>query len=164
MTNAFRRFAAPLYLVAALFVFTPLLDVFLNVWPWRPGLAEWRYGAVGAAANYLVSMVFGGLLASLTASACGHRRALRVVAAASWVVAGVLAALILEFVLDVAQLQARVAEDDRRGFQLGATKAVIKYATSALCLGVIGWAGWKGAREMPRQAEDRSDAVLVRGA
>ncbi len=164
MENALRRFATPFYLVAALFFFTPVLDVFLNVWPWRPGLEEWRYGAVGAAANYLVSMVFGCLLATATAAVCGHRRSLRVLAVADWVVAALLAALTLEFVLDVLQLQTRVPQEDQRGFRLGAVKAVVKYLASIVCLVVVGIAGWRFAREMPRQQDDRPDAVLVRGA
>ncbi len=164
MTTALRRFSAPLYLVAALFFCTPVLDVFLNVWPWRPGLEEWRYGAVGAAANYLVSMVMGCFLAALTAAACGHRRTLLALSVGAWAVTLVFAALTLEFILDVLQLRVRVPQDDQRGFQLGAIKAVIKYATAGLCLVVIGIVGWKSAREMPRREETRSDAVLVRGA
>ncbi len=164
MENTLRRFATPLYLVAALFFFTPVLDVFLNVWPWRPALEEWRYGAVGAAANYLVSMVFGCLLASVTAAAWGHRRSLRVLAVAGWLVAALLAALTLEFILDVMQLKARVPQEDQPGFELGAFKAVVKYVASIVCTVVVGVVGWKSAREMPRPQDDRSDAVLVRGA
>src|SRR5690349_3125180 len=77
-TSPLAGMVTPAYIVSGLFFFTPLIDIVTNVWPLTPGVVSWRYGAAGASANYLISVVFGMFLACCIAAFAGHGRTLRV--------------------------------------------------------------------------------------
>lgn len=124
------RLAASFYLVGALFIITPVADGIANSLPIQASLATWRYGAVGAFANYLISPLFGALLLTATASLLGHRRTLRTLGV-TWILAALLLlALAADFTLDVLQLRAMVPPEQAGVFKVGAGKALAKYLTS----------------------------------
>jgi FlaA1/EpsC-like NDP-sugar epimerase len=140
------RFAAPLYLTAALFVTMPIVDAITNVYPFNLGASTWRYGAIGAAANYLISVVFGALLLVLTAAHNQHTRTMRAGAIGSLVGAVLLVLMAGEFALDVLQLRSVVPPEDMRAYVVGATKAELKFLLSAAALAAIGLVAWKAGR------------------
>lgn len=158
------RLVAALYVVAGLFVIHPVADVVTNAWPLAFGSEQWRYGAVGAAANYLISLVFGALLLAVTAAYGGHRRTLRLVAAFSLIAAFALGLMALSFALDVLQLRPAVQDGDMWAFKAGAGKALFKYLTCAFGLIVVGIGSWKVAGGLvQRDSGERAPAPLVRG-
>lgn len=161
-TNAANRFSLPLYLTGALFFFTPVVDIVTNVWPINLGAETWRYGAGGVGANYLISMVFGALLGSLTAAHAGHAKTLRILAIGCFVTAAILVVIVGEFSLNVLQLQRVVPDEDMAGFKIGAVKAALKYFTSAATFVVLGMSGWKMLRTSSSRSEERSAAVLMK--
>ena len=142
----------PAYGVAMLFVALPIVDTLSQVLPPAPGNAGWRYGLVGLGSNYLVSVLFGMLLWSYLAGVRLQRRTLRVLAVVNGAVAVLMVVAAMGFLLDAAQVRASLPKDNFRSlrmFDIGAAKAVFKYAVGAPVLGWIALASWRAARAIP---------------
>jgi hypothetical protein len=142
------RFIKAGYCVAALFFFVPLMDIFTAALPIAPGIISWRYGTIGAAANYLLSMVFGlflGLVIAAAAEEKGPLKAWSLLTIASGVV---LTLLSLEFALDFFQLRSVVRPEAVFAFRVGFGKAWLKYLLAAVSLLYMGIKGWR-TRERP---------------
>jgi hypothetical protein len=157
-----RALTAALYGVAVLFVTNPIADVVLQTWPIRPAQAEWRYGTIGIGANYLASALLGMLLAVLAATWRGHLRILRVLGVLAVLGAATLVAASATFSLDVLQLRHSVPDDARWGYKVGASKALFKYATSALVTALIGIGSWRAGRASRSSSAPEDAPALVR--
>ena len=138
------------YVIALLFVLGPIADILTNVWPWQFGNEQWRFGLVGVASNYLVSLIFGLLLWALVAAQCEHRTALRVITAVA--AAGTLVLLVISvgFALDTIQLRNFVREEQRPLFKIGAVKTALKVLTSMLAMLLVAIGSFKAARHLGR--------------
>lgn len=157
MNEPLRRLTMAAYLVAVLFVLFPVADVATNVWPWVPWSEQWRFAAVGVLSNYVVSVVFGFLLAAVVAAAAGHARVLRALSMMTGLGTAVLAVGCLGFILDTLQVRGTVRDDQVEYFRIGAMKTFGKMAGSTaavlvLTLGVIraartAWDGAEGGRK-----------------
>jgi hypothetical protein len=144
------HFVVPAYIVSALFLLTPIFDVVTNVWPPAPGTVTWRYGAAGAAANYLISSVFGAFLGCCVAAWAEHRRTLRVFAVLSFLGVLLLVLVAGDFAMDVAQLRPLVPPTDMQAFLIGAVKAEVKYLTAIIAMLVLGLCSWRASRSSRR--------------
>lgn len=127
-----------LYLVAALLVVTPLLDVLSNVWPLAIGDLRWRYGTVGLLSGFLLTSLLGMALAVLTAVVLRQRRVLSVLSVLNLVAAVTLLAAAGLFVLDVLQVRGTVPVESRSLFDVGAVKALFKHATLMVSFAALG--------------------------
>ncbi len=76
--HRFRLLGLPAYLVAAGVIFIPLVDASMSVWPWRPFVVQWRFGAIGLLSNAFMITAIGLLIVLATALLLGHWRTLRV--------------------------------------------------------------------------------------
>ena len=76
--NRYRYLALPAYLAAAALILIPFTDAALSLYPWRPGVAQWRFGAVGLMSNAFMIPTAGLLIMLTTALVLGHWRTLRV--------------------------------------------------------------------------------------
>ena len=150
MNESSRRLVPASYVVALLFVLGPIADSMTNVWPWQFGSEQWRFGLVGVASNYLVSVVFGLLMAALVAGAAEQRTMLRVVGALAGVGAAVLVLVLAAYTLDTIQLRGYVREEQRPLFKIGAVKTFLKALTAALALVVLAAGCFKAARTLAR--------------
>ena len=126
------------YLVAALLVVTPVMDVLTNVWPLTFGDLRWRYGAVGLLSGFLLTSLLGMALAVLTAVALRHRRVLAVLFALNVAAAVVLLAVTGLFGLDVLQVRVTVPVASRDLFDVGAVKALFKHGTLVASFAALG--------------------------
>lgn len=137
MSETIGHLRVPLYLVALVFVVTPVIDIIANVMPLHLGTMQWRFGATGVASNYLISIVFGSALAALVAVSGGKRTTLRVIGALGLLaVFGLLIASGF-LVLDTLQLRREVPPEALRNFQVGAWKTLFKLLSTALALAAI---------------------------
>ena len=155
-----KRFAVPAYAVALVFLVSPAADVVANAWPLEPGNMQWRFGAAGITSNYLLSVVMGLAVGVAVAAAAGGRAALWVFAVLSLLTGALLAATALFFPLDVLQLKNSVRPEALGMFAIGASKAELKIAVSAVALLLLGIAGCRLARGPGARA--RSTPLLVR--
>lgn len=143
-------FAPAVYFILGLLILVPLLDYLLNVWPVQPGELGWRYGAVGLLGQYLHTPLLGLMLLSLFAWRLKHLRTLRLVAVAGLVVSIVLVLALIGFSLDALQLRMGVDDDARQVFHIGVVRALAKLSTGAVAFGLLGLAGLRAARRLPR--------------
>jgi len=153
----------PAYAVATVFVVSPLADVLTSVWPLVLGNPQWRYGAVGLGANYLISALFGALGLTAIAAARGHARFLKVLSVLDLVCALVLLIATFGFALDALQMRASVPKDNPRTvymFDAGAAKAACKYLFGVVVMLWLALASRRAARSM-KHAE-QAPPVLVR--
>jgi hypothetical protein len=128
--------------VALLFIVSPLVDVLTNVYPWGWGNEQWRFGFFGVTSNYLVSLIFGLLLAGMTAALAGHRGMLRATAVVAGLFAVVELVMCFGFVLDTIQVRMAVRPDQEHLFKIGAVKTAGKMgfcliATACVSLGAF---------------------------
>jgi hypothetical protein len=155
--DALRRLTPAAYAVALVFLLSPLVDVVTNVYPFESGSVQWRYGAVGIMSNYLISAVFGLLLATLVAALAGHVKVLWAAAATNLALAAVLVVIVGLFALDVLQLRNVVRPEAADMFKIGAAKAAFKLLVVAASLVLLGVAGLKAARAEAGTRRDRKD-------
>lgn len=160
--ESLRRLSVAAYVVAAVFLLSPLIDVATNIYPTDLGSMQWRFGAFGILSNYLISAVFGLLLASLVAALSGHRLVLRACAALDGLTALVLFGLTLLFALDVLQLRSTVRPEATEMFRIGALKASFKVALVAVALLLMGIGSFRATRgEAMADRKGRKDSPLL---
>jgi chromate transport protein ChrA len=145
-SETLRIFAWPAYLVAFLFMVTPLVDFVANVWPLHFGDLQWRYGTSGLLSGFLLTPLLGSILATGLAAALGHHRLLRTVAVLDLVAAVLLLAVALSFVLDAVQYRRNVPAEAVATFDLGTVKSFGKHVAVAVVLAWLGRAGLKAPR------------------
>lgn len=160
--ESLRRLSVAAYAVAAVFLLSPLIDVLTNVYPTDLGSMQWRFGAIGILSNYLISAVFGLLLATLVAAVLGHRLVLRISAVLNVLIALVLVGITLLFGLDVLQLRQAVRPEAGEMFRIGALKASFKILITAVALLLLGIGALKTARgDMADARKGRKDSPLL---
>jgi hypothetical protein len=125
-----RRIAVALYLIAALFLLTPVLDFVASVWPLRIHDIQWRFATGGLLSGYLLTPLLGLLLAMIAAALVEHRGVQRSLGVLSIVVAVALIGIMGVFTLDVLQLRGDVNPQLKGSYQLASSKALIKYVSS----------------------------------
>ena len=143
----YRYLALPAYAVAAALVLIPLTDASLSLWPWRPGLAQWRFGAIGLLSNALMIPAAGLLIVLVTALVLGHWRTLRVLGALCALGALVTFTSLFLFGLDAIQTRAQVAEVSRASFDAASFVAVGKLLLATIALAGFALAGLRTRRE-----------------
>lgn len=150
---------APVLFAAALMIIVPLADFAANVWPPQPGSVQWRYGAAGLLSSFVLTPLLGAAVASLAATLAQRRRTLLTLGVLEIAGAVGLVFVLIAFSLDVTQLNARVQEEARTAYWIGATKAAAKdvlVAAGLLWLGVASLRGARQRREVARPATARA--------
>lgn len=163
MNESLRRLNVATYAVAAFFVFSPIVDILTNSWPIAVGQEEWRFGFIGVASNYLVSVLFGMILASLLAAAAGHRTMLRLLGWLSWAIVAVLVFMELSLVLDTLQLRSAVRPDAVEMFKIGAAKTAAKIAAVVVVMTLLAIGCLRAAKQIVVSRPDRDHIPLVLG-
>ena len=146
MNDALRRLTIATYASAIFFVLSPIVDVAASSWPFSPGAVQWRYAFAALTANYLVSVLFGLLLAALVAAAAGHLLVLRLVAVAA--LAWAVGLLVLEagLVLDVLQVTSLVPSDEQEMFRIGSVKTAVKIALVLVVFVLVAVGAFRGSK------------------
>ena len=160
--QAARAVAGPLFLVGALLVVLPALDLLLNVWPLQPGDFRWRFGVVGLLANFLLTPLLGVALLSGTAALAAAPTARRVVGAVNVAGAVLLALALGLFLLDLVQLRPTLRPEALPSFDVANARAMLKLALGAAALLWLGAAGLRRAPE-PARATPRAAAPVRAG-
>lgn len=138
MPDQLRRLRVALYLVAFVFLATTTVDIVANSMPMNPSSATWRFGSVGAAANYFISIVFAASLAALVAAAGGHRVTLRVLGTLAALCGAVWLVAAIGFMLDVLQLRPQVQPEVADMYRIGAIKTLLKLCLDAAAMLALG--------------------------
>jgi hypothetical protein len=149
--------AGPLYLVAALLVVIPLADFLLSVPPSEFSNVQWRFAAVGLLAGFMLTPVLGLAMALVVAAVLEHYRVQRWLVAVSLLMATVLIALSLGFVLDMLQVRASVPDEGRAAFTNAWTRAILKHALAATAFAYL---GLRARRMIPERTRQRTPKTV----
>ena len=159
------RVLKSLYPLGVLLALVPVIDWTAKVYPFHPGVVQWRFGALVSVIAQLGIMLTGFAIIAAVAAFLGHRTLLRVLSGLA-AIGSVLALLVLVmFVLDTVQMRGSVADDAMR---LGMAKTLISgTATSigaivvlvSMTIGLFRAAGT--ARE--GKARRNAESTVVRG-
>lgn len=150
------------YFVALMFIVLALADILTNAWPWDFGSEQWRFGMVGIASNYLMSIIFGLLLAALTAALAEHRQVLRVVAGLTGAGVVILMLLAFTFSLDTIQVRVLVSDERRQLFKIGAVKTLFKVLASVAAFAMVCVGSVQARRLLGARFKAKPAAPLVR--
>lgn len=135
--------AAPFYAFGMLLVGLPLLDFVTSVLPVFFVNTQWRYTTVGLFSNFLLTPLLGVGVMIAVAGIREHLVFQRVLATINGIVAVLLIALLVRFVLDIVTLTATIPPDGLKSFQNAAFKAIVKLAMTILVLTWLSTAGWR---------------------
>jgi hypothetical protein len=159
----FDRAQGPIYFLAFLFLALPFMDFIMNVWPLQLDKVNWRYGAFGLAGGFLLTPLLGLVMLLVTAILYDNRRTLTVTAVISSIVALALILLSMAFVLDSLQMRSGVPVDQKRVFDAGVLKALVKDATGAICAAWVAFAAMRSRSGVSAPSKrDRSALVVGR--
>lgn len=153
--------AWPTYAVALFLIAMPLMDFVANVWPPAPGLATWRYASAGILSGFLMTPMVGVVMAFAAASVLDQRRSLKVFGILAAVVAVILIAAALLFVLDVLQVRATLEEEERTRILIGGAMALVKYLVAAGCLVWLSLAGIRASRGARSDRKGRGSGPIL---
>ncbi len=158
-----RRLATPILVVGLFLIVVPVVDFVGNVWPLRPGAADWRYGAIGILSTFLLTPILGLLVVSVSAYATERRWLLRVVSLSSLAAAVTLVIMVLAFTLDAVQVRQSRAVDERWVTVVSFIIASAKHGLATLCLLVLGVSTHRAAKDFGHldKKADRSATVVV---
>jgi hypothetical protein len=152
------------YLVAAIMILFPIVDLGANLWPFRPTELNWRYGTYGVMSGYLLTVVLGfGLVVAVGVLAM-HRGWVRLLGGLSAVGGVLLLVFAAVYVLDALQIRATLSGDALGQFHIGTVKTLFKNGISGLALIWIAWAGWRGSAAAKGGTQKRTkEKPLVSG-
>jgi hypothetical protein len=141
--------AAGLYLLLAILLVWPVVDLVVNTWPPRPMTLMWRYGFFGLASGFVHTPLLALGLGVVVSNTYAHRRMLRVVAVICLLGALALLGVCVIFPLDAmdaAALRGSSMPAVQASLQTtGAVIAVAKHATGAIALLLLGIGGWRSS-------------------
>ncbi|HET9440315.1 MAG TPA: hypothetical protein VFO52_09095 [Longimicrobiales bacterium] len=159
--SRYRYLALPAYFVAAALVLIPLVDAALSLWPWRPGAAQWRFGAIGLASNALMIPAAGLLIMLATSLTLGHWRTLRVFGAVCALAALCTFVSIFLFGLDAIQTRVNVNPNAHLSFTVASFTAAAKLLLATITLIGCAIAGLRTKAERVRPTPKGSQTPLV---
>lgn len=142
-------------------VFWPVVDLVSTVYPFRMGDPNWRYGFMGLMAAYLSTPVLGIFLGMGLSYALGHKNTLRFLSVFSVFGFVLLLLVLILFPLDAIQVRSLTPEEQRSAFQVGAGLAELKHFTAAVALLLLGFGGWRTAKEMAGKPKSGKTSELT---
>jgi len=163
-SSRFDRAAGPVYFLALLFLALPLLDFVMNVWPLQLDKVNWRYGAFGLAGGFLLTPLLGLVMLMVASILFDNRRVLSMTAVLSSIVALGLILLSMAFILDSVQMRSGVPETQKRIFDAGVLKALVKDVTGAICAAWVAFGSFRSLSGALAPSKRGDGSPLVVGA
>ena len=163
-SSRFDRAAGPVYFLALLFLALPLMDFIMNVWPLQLDKVNWRYGAFGLAGGFLLTPLLGLVMLMVASILFESRRVLSITAVLSSIVALGLILLSMAFVLDSVQMRSGVPVGQKRIFDAGVLKALVKDVTGAICAAWVAFGSFRSLSGAMAPSKRADGSPLVVGA
>jgi hypothetical protein len=136
------------YFVLLLLAAWPITDFLMSTLPPRWGTLEWRFGAAGLMAGYVLLPTLGiGLLMAL-AFGLRHTRVLRLLSLLSFAGAALLLLVILSLGLDLIRIGGLDVTERLYSLRRGTVVAEFKHFSAFVALGLLGVAGWQASRRL----------------
>ena len=143
-----RRLRIPGYLVLALVLFLPLIDLGASAWPPQIHVAAWRFAMIGAAANATGTTLLALFLISCIANVSGDRTILWFVAVISAVGSACYLVGAGLLPLDAVQLRGQIQPAALSRYGMAWGLALLKIVSTAVVLAVLGVSSFRSAKAM----------------
>jgi hypothetical protein len=163
-SSRFDRAAGPVYFLAILFLALPLMDYVMNVWPLQLDKVNWRYGAFGLAGGFLLTPLLGLVMLMVASILFENRRVLSLTAVLSSIVALGLILLSMAFILDSLQMRSGVPASQKKIFDAGVLKALVKDVTGAVCAAWVAFGSFRHLSSKGAAVRRADGSPLVVGA
>jgi hypothetical protein len=151
----------PAYLVALLLICTPALDFFSGIQPITLNNIQWRFGAVGLMAGFLLTPLLGIVVAMGVAAYADHGVFQRILAILNITIAMMCLVLLIFFTLDILQLNNQVDAEAVGQFRSAAWKALAKHLGFIIVMGWLGLAGMKISAHTMKASRQPSGSIVV---
>ena len=135
-----------LYGAAAAMYLSPLADLLYTLVPFEAGAVQWRFGAVGFAAQTLWSQLLALAIVAILAWVKGHRWVLRAISLYGVLLIVVIVAVGGLTVLDFLQLRRAIVQPMKPKLDMAATRLFVQLGMSALVALPIAVSAWRAAR------------------
>jgi hypothetical protein len=162
-TDRLKGLAVPAYVTAAILILFPMVDTTFALLPARSGELAWRFGALGLVSQALMTPLLGGLIALVTASVLGHRRALRVVQILAWLVAALSIGAIALFLLDAVQMRSTVRPELKGAVDKASGVAIVKYLVTSGVAATLALASQRAVKRTRKAGAESDEPRLVFG-
>lgn len=139
---------AAVYFFCFTLVLWPVTDFLTTVSPFRWGALEWRYGAAGIMAVYLITPILGLSFAAVLAFVLRHRITLRMLSGLCLLGAIFLILTLVSLGLDTTQIRNLAIPEGAPSLRLGGLVAAVKHVSALISLILIGIGGWQAATRM----------------
>lgn len=130
-TAKFRPVAITLYVLAVLLFFSPVMELFIGVWPPRPGDIQWRFGLLGLVATSVLTPLVALVFVFTAATALDHGRVVKALGVVSALGALFMLLAMGAFLLDMVQLRTSVVASQQRAYVLASGKALFTFVLAA---------------------------------
>jgi len=151
------------YFVALVLVLTPLMDVLIAAFPFRPGEMAWRFAAIGIFAEGVMLALLGLYSALALAIYLDHRvvvKALGIISALGVVAFGV---VIVVFMLDAVGMRSIIAPEARSGMAVASAAALFKHLCGFVGTGLMALTARSEVRRSGRARRSQDDIVFAAG-
>lgn len=158
-----RPLVSAAYLVGALLVLVPCIEVATGSWPFQTSELSWRFGVAGIVMKTMVTPLLGLLVAMSAAAFLEHRRVLRTLSVVAMLIAVGTLLVAAMFSMDFLQLRAMIAPPQRAGMTVASATALLMAALVVPTAAALGLGGWKATRRVgaTRAKQARSGLVVA---
>jgi len=157
-----RQMAGSAYLVAAILILFPAVELVQDAWPVRLDEVVWRVTAVGALSRMILTPLLGLLLAFALALFLEQWRVVRTLAWVNVVLVVMLAGGLVIYGLDAARVRGDLARAAQHAYDLGIVISFAKYTLGGLVLAALLYSQARVLRTVRKQAA-RAAAEVLRG-
>lgn len=162
LTARGQQFVSALTVVLVLVIGSTILDLLLNIYPFRTDDIQWRFSASG-----LVLSSMPGIFAQLAVlialgTLLGSRITVRRALGFLFLLAGLSLLLLPFFMLDFMQSRLQVPIERRPNFDLAALKTTAMGGLVALGMGWAAWVGWSATpKPLAGAVREKGDGLVV---
>ena len=158
--DRYRNFALSAYLVGASLAIIPYFDAAMSLWPWRPSLGQWRFGAIGLVSNAFMLGGLGLLVLLMTAFVFGHWRTLRVLGGLCAASALFTMVAIVLFGLDAIETRSHVDTAVKLSYDVASLTAFVKLSAAFVTLVCFALAGLRTPKQQRARATEAEPFVM----
>ena len=148
------------YFLLAMLAAWPITDFLMSTLPPRWGTFEWRFGAAGLMAGYLLMPILAIGLSMALAFVMRHHRVLRLLSLVSMGGATLLLLVILSLGLDLIRIGELGVPERIASLRTGTLIAEMKHFSGFVVLSLLGVGGWQSSNRLVEGIPSRKGSEI----
>lgn len=145
-SNLVRSIRWPGYVILAIAMVLPMLDLLVSVMPFRPATVVWRFGAVGLYSSAIGAPLLILFFIYVLSLMAGDRKVTLVVGILAGLITLSLVAFAGAFILDALQMRQRIQPAAQTRFMTASVQAMLKLALEGLASVVLAISAVRASR------------------